>query len=115
MQIRGTQCKKQEQKLIQLTTATLIICEVNTTIGLLCRNLNISLSSLQKQAYKSLIIPSLEYACSVWNPYKKSLKIPKGQSESVYRRRTNNTMAKRKKDKRTNNDQQNIHIKLKIE
>ena len=42
---------------------------------------------------------------------KKSLKIPKGQSESVYRR-TDNTMAKRK---RTNNDLQNIHIKLKIE
>jgi hypothetical protein len=46
---------------------------------------------------------------------KKSLKIPKGQSESVYRRRTDNTMAKRKKYKRTNNDLQNIHIKLKIE
>jgi hypothetical protein len=44
--------------------------------------------------------------------YKKSLKIPKGQSESVYRR-TDNTMAK--KYKRTNNDQQNMHIKLKIE
>jgi hypothetical protein len=27
---------------------------------------------------------------------KKSLKIPKGQSESIYRRRTDNTMAKRK-------------------
>ena len=27
--------------------------------------------------------------------YKKSLKISKGQSESVYRRRTDNTMAKR--------------------
>jgi len=26
---------------------------------------------------------------------KKSLKIPKGQSETVYRRRTDNTMAKR--------------------
>jgi hypothetical protein len=46
---------------------------------------------------------------------KKGLKIPKGQSKSVYRRRTNNTMAKRKKYKRTNNDLQNIHIKLKIE
>jgi len=33
-----------------------------------------------------------------------------GQSEFVYRRRTDNTMAKR-----TNNDLQNIHIKLKIE
>jgi hypothetical protein len=31
--------------------------------------------------------------------FKKSLKIPKGQSESVYRRRTDNTMAKRKSTK----------------
>jgi len=30
---------------------------------------------------------------------KKSLKIPKGQSESVKRRRTENTMAKRKRTK----------------
>ena len=39
---------------------------------------------------------------SFWN--KKSLKIPKGLSESVYRRRTDNTMVKR-----TNNDLQNMH------
>ena len=52
------------------------------------------------------------YFILIW---KKSLKIPKGQSETVYRRRTDNTMAKRKKHKRTNNDRQNIHIKLKIE
>ena len=45
---------------------------------------------------------------------KKSLKIPKGQSESVYRR-TDNTMNKKKKYKRTNNDLQNIQINLKIE
>ena len=31
--------------------------------------------------------------------YKKSLKIPKGESESVYRRRTDNTMVKRKSTK----------------
>ena len=30
---------------------------------------------------------------------KKSVKIPKGQSEAVYRRRTDNTMAKRKSTK----------------
>jgi hypothetical protein len=40
---------------------------------------------------------------------KKSLKIPKGQSESVYRRRTDNTMGG--EYKRTNNDLQNMHIK----
>ena len=45
---------------------------------------------------------------------KKILKIPKGQSESVCRRKTDNTMAQ-KKYKRTNNGLQNIHIKLKIE
>jgi hypothetical protein len=31
--------------------------------------------------------------------YKKSLKTPKGQPESVYRRRTDNTMARRKSTK----------------
>jgi hypothetical protein len=47
---------------------------------------------------------------------KKSLKISKGQSETVYRRRTNNTMAKRKRTKgQTTIDETYIHIKLKIE
>ena len=45
----------------------------------------------------------------------KSLKIPKGQTKSVYRRRTDNTMAKNKMYKRTNNDLQIMHIKLRIE
>jgi len=36
------------------------------------------------------------------------------KTESVYRRRTDNTMVK-KKYKRTKNNLQNIHIKLKIE
>jgi hypothetical protein len=49
------------------------------------------------------------------NYIKKSLKIPKGQSESVYQRRTDNTMAKRKSKKGINNDLQNIHITHKIE
>jgi len=43
---------------------------------------------------------------------KKILKIPKSQSESVHRRRTDNTMDKRK---RTNNDLQSIYIQLKID
>ena len=45
---------------------------------------------------------------------KKSLKIPKRKSESVYRRRTDTT-GKRKSYKRSNSDLQNIYIKLKIE
>jgi hypothetical protein len=40
---------------------------------------------------------------------------PKGFAEAVNRRITNNTIVKRKKYKRTNNDLQNIHIKLMIE
>jgi hypothetical protein len=45
---------------------------------------------------------------------KKSLKIPKGQSES-YIEEEQTTQWGRKRYKRTNNDLQNIHIKLKIE
>jgi hypothetical protein len=43
----------------------------------------------------------LVYICSriIRIKGKKSLKIPKGQSESVYRRRTDNTMTKRKSTK----------------
>ena len=41
------------------------------------------------------------------------MKIPKGQSESVNRRRTDTTMAKRKKHKRTNNDLKNSTQKTK--
>jgi hypothetical protein len=38
--------------------------------------------------------------------------MPKGQPEAVFRRRTNNTMTKKKrKGKRTNNDIQNIEQK----
>ena len=50
-----------------------------------------------------LIAPSvfsnvyIVYRMRFWN--KKSLKIPKGQSESLYRRRTDKTMAKRKSTK----------------
>ena len=46
----------------------------------------------------------------------KSLKISKGQSETVYRRRMDTTMAKRKRTKgQTTIDETYIHIKLKIE
>jgi len=38
-------------------------------------------------------------AFNIVNFIKKSLKIPKGQSESIYRRGTGNTMAKRKSTK----------------
>jgi hypothetical protein len=43
----------------------------------------------------------------------KCLKMPKRQSEEVNRRRTDNTLAKNKKNKMTNNDLQNITQKTK--
>ena len=49
----------------------------------------------------------------MWTLIKKSLKIRKGQSESVYQRRTDNTMAKRKKDKQRHT--KHTLKKLKIE
>ena len=43
----------------------------------------------------------------------KSLKIPKGKSEFVNRRRIDNTInGQTKKNKRTNNDLQNIKLKI---
>ena len=47
------------------------------------------------------------------NRNKKSLKIPKGQSEAV-NKRTDNTMTKKKKDKKTNKIYKTLHGKLKI-
>ena len=44
---------------------------------------------------------------------KKSLKTPKMQSESANRRRTDNTMARRERKERTNNDLQNTTKKTK--
>jgi hypothetical protein len=43
---------------------------------------------------KSHVKDILGYCGAGISAYKKSLKIPKGQSESVYRRRTDNTMVK---------------------
>jgi hypothetical protein len=46
------------------------ICnKANKTLGFLKRNLNINSICIKEQAYKSLVRPTLEYACSVWDPY----------------------------------------------
>ena len=47
--------------------------------------------------------------------YKKSLKMPKGFSEAVTQRWKNNAMNKIEKNKRTNNDLQNITPEIKFE
>ena len=43
--------------------------KANNTLSFLKRNINISSTKVKEQAYKSLVRPSLEYACSVWDPY----------------------------------------------
>jgi hypothetical protein len=49
------------------------ICgKANKTLDFLRRNLNIGSTSVKEQAYKALVRPSLEYACSVWDPHIKS-------------------------------------------
>jgi hypothetical protein len=64
-----------------------------------------------KKIFRTLLLIILSEPFNAGHNHKKSLKIPKGYSESVNRRRTDNAIAKRKKYKRTNNDLQNIHIK----
>ena len=49
-----------------------ICAKANKTLGFLRRNLKISSSQLKDTAYKALVRPILEYACTVWDPYKTS-------------------------------------------
>ena len=57
--------------------------KANKTLGLLRRNLRIGNSEVKDHAYKALVRPNLEYACSVWDPHTKILKT---QVEAVQRR-----------------------------
>jgi hypothetical protein len=47
------------------------IATSSCALGFLQRNMNISSTKVKEQANKSLVRPSLEYACSVWDPYTK--------------------------------------------
>ena len=47
----------------------IITSKANRTLGFLKRNLKINSTALKSTAYKTLIRPSLEYACTVWDPY----------------------------------------------
>lgn len=48
-----------------------ITCTANKTLGFIRRNLKINSKKIKEQAYKSLVRPTLEYACTVWDPYQK--------------------------------------------
>lgn len=60
------------------------ICKkANNTMSFLKRNLNIRNANIKEKAYKSLVRPTLEYACTTWDPY---LKEDKNRIEMVQRR-----------------------------
>lgn len=45
-----------------------VTAKANRTLGFLRRNLRIGSISIKSQAYKALVRPILEYACTVWDP-----------------------------------------------
>ncbi len=49
-----------------------ICTKANRTIGFLKRNVNVANKSIKEKAYMSLVRPSLEYACTVWDPYQQN-------------------------------------------
>jgi asparagine synthetase B (glutamine-hydrolysing) len=60
------------------------ICKkANNIMSFLKRNLNIRNANIKEKAYKSLVRPTLEYACTTWDPY---LKEDKKRIEMVQRR-----------------------------
>ena len=54
----------------------------NRTLGLPRQTLKIGAKSVKKQACKSLVRPLLEYACPIWDPHIKHIKI----QEAIQRR-----------------------------
>ena len=60
------------------------ICKkANNTLSFLSRNLNIRDTKIKEKAYQSPVRPTLEYACTTWDPY---LKDDKHRIEMVQRR-----------------------------
>ena len=47
----------------------IITSKANRTLGFLKRNLKIDSTMLKTAAYKTLVRPTLEYTCTVWDPY----------------------------------------------
>ena len=46
-----------------------ITSKANRTLGFLKKNLKINSTALKSTAYKTLVRPTLDYACTVWDPY----------------------------------------------
>ena len=43
--------------------------KANKTLGFIRRNLKINSVKIKDRAYQTLIIPKLEYCCTIWDPY----------------------------------------------
>ena len=48
-----------------------ISSKATKTLGFLCRNLAFATRSTKAVAYKTLVLPKLEYAAPIWSPYSK--------------------------------------------
>ena len=46
-----------------------IISNANKSLGFLKRNLRVSNTDIKSRAYQTLVLPKLEYSCSVWDPH----------------------------------------------
>ena len=46
-----------------------IVAKANCTLGLIRRNVKTTSLKLKERAYKALVCPQLEYACTVWSPW----------------------------------------------
>jgi hypothetical protein len=49
-----------------------ITSKANSTLGFLRRNLQIGSRDIKTRAYQTLVRPTLEYSCSVWDPYERT-------------------------------------------
>ena len=49
------------------------ICkQANSTLSFLKRNINISNPKVKENAYKALVRPTMEHACTTWDPYQQN-------------------------------------------
>ena len=46
-----------------------IVAKANCTLGLIRKNVKTTSLQLKEHAYKALVHPQLEYACTVWLPW----------------------------------------------
>ncbi len=58
-----------DDKLIWTPNINQVTAKSRRTPNLVRRNVRVASQSAKETAYKSLVRPALDYACTVWNPY----------------------------------------------